>query len=169
MGELYDAITGFFQQENWPYIEIAGRPVLQLTFQGDNGQWTCFAHMREERSQFLFYSICPVSAPTGKRLSVAEFLSRANFGLLIGNLEMDFDDGEIRCRTGLGVQGIELNPALIGQLVYANVYAMDRYLPGLLQVLYGNVPPAEAIAAVENAAPVENTAAVENPEPVPQA
>ena len=42
-----------------------------------------------------------------------------------------------------------LVPALVGPLVYANVLMMDRYLPGLMSVIYGNVAPAEAVAKAE--------------------
>jgi hypothetical protein len=51
-----------------------------MRFQGQNGQWTCFAQVREEQSQFVFYSVCPVNASEDKRLAVAEFLTRANWG-----------------------------------------------------------------------------------------
>ena len=39
--------------------------------------------------------------------------------------------------------------ALVQQLVYANFLMMDRYLPGIMRVIYGGASPAEAIAEVE--------------------
>ena len=124
-------------------------PALQVGFQGESGQWLCYARIREEQEQFVFYSVCQVNAPEDKRMAVAEFLTRANYGLLIGNFELDFSDGETRYKTSIDVEGDHLSPALVQQLVYANVLTMDRYLPGIMSVLYGDVSPAEAIAQIE--------------------
>jgi len=101
----------------------------------------------------FLYSICPIRAPEDKRPAVAEFLTRANYGLLIGNFEMDFEDGEIRYKTSIDVEGDRLSPALLRQLTYANVVTMDRYLPGIMSVIYGNVTPVEAIAQIERQEP----------------
>ena len=39
---------------------------------------------------------------------------------------------------------------LIKQLVNANVTMMDRYLPGIVQVIHGVASPSEAIARIED-------------------
>ncbi len=98
----------------------------------------------------MFYSLCPVTAPVDKRLVMAEFLTRANYGLTIGNFEMDFDSGEIHYKTSLDVEGDRLSTALVRQLVYANVAIVDRYLPGIMAVIYGNVLPIDAISQIES-------------------
>jgi len=42
-----------------------------------------------------------------------KFLTRANYGMMIGNFEMDFTDGEIRYKTSIDVEGDKLSSALI--------------------------------------------------------
>jgi hypothetical protein len=150
MTEILDVAISFFQQDDWPITELDGQPFLRTGFQGSSGQWTCFAQVREEQSQLIFYSVCPLSVPEGRRLAAAEFLTRANYDLVIGNFEMDWDDGEIRYKTSIDVLGDRLTPALVKQIVYTNVLMMDRYLPGVMEVVYGNVPPAEALAKIDD-------------------
>jgi hypothetical protein len=150
MAEILDVAIDFFQQDDWPLAEIEGLAFLQTAFQGTNGHWSCYAQAREEQSQFIFYSVCPVNVPEGRRLTAAEFLTRANYDMVIGNFEIDWDDGEIRYKTSIDVQGDRLTPALVKQLVYTNVLMMDRYLPGIMEVIYGNVPPAEALAKIDS-------------------
>jgi hypothetical protein len=87
--------------------------------------------------------------PAAKRPLVAEFLTRANYGLVIGNFEQDWDDGEVRYKTSLDVEDCELSAMLFAHIVFANVTAMDRYLPGLVAVIAGSQTPSEAVAAVE--------------------
>jgi hypothetical protein len=145
--QILEEIIDFFTEDDWSFTKIKGEPVLRMAFQGDNGQWTCYAKARVQQEQFVFYSVCPVNAPENKRLAIAEFLTRVNSGMIIGNFELDFADGEIRYKTSIDVQGDFLSFELIKQLVYANVTMMDEYLPGIISVINGEVSPIDAIRA----------------------
>jgi hypothetical protein len=120
-----------------------------MGFEGKNGSWVCYAQARDEQRQFLCYSVMESKVPEPKRQAVAEFLTRANYGLWIGNFEMDFSDGEVRFKTSVDVGGGELTTAMVKTLVHTNVLMMDRYLPGIMSVIYGGTAPAEAVAEVE--------------------
>ena len=154
MGDILDTIVNFLEADNWPFTPVEGQPFIRTAFQGENGQWACYAQAREDAAQCAFYSICPVNVPEGRRGAMAEFLTRANYGLIIGNFEMDFQDGEVRYKTSIDVEGDRLSTALVQQMVYANVLTMDRYLPGIMTIIYGDASPAEAIAQVEGSNPV---------------
>lgn len=149
-GPIYQAMARFFESDQWPSSHVADRSVLSLPFQGKHGQWLCFAQAREAQQQFIFYSMCPAVVPERRRPSMAEFITRANYGLIIGNFELDYSDGEIRYKTSLDIEGSELTAPLIKQVVYANVLMMDQYLPGILAVLYNDSSPLEALVQVES-------------------
>lgn len=151
MSTLFDILLTFFQEDSWNPTQIDDDPVLRMGFNGDNGQWICYAQAREEQDQCVFYSICPITTPEAHRTPMAEFLTRANYGLIIGNFELDLNDGEIRFKTSLDVEGTELNAALIKSLAYANVLTMDRYLPGIMAVASGHASPIAAIEQIEEA------------------
>jgi hypothetical protein len=151
MAEILDTAVSVFEEDGWPFTQLEGQPVLRTGFQGRNGDWTCFAQAWDEPAVFAFYSVCPVNAPDDRRPAVAEFLTRANYGMLIGNFELDWMDGEIRFKTSIRVGGDGPSPTLVKELVYTNVLMMDMYLPGILRVLCGDISPAEAIAAIEEA------------------
>jgi hypothetical protein len=87
--------------------------------------------------------------PETKNLAIAEFIARANFGMIIGNFELDFTDGEIRYKTSIDVEGANLTFLQIKRLVYANVMMMDQYLPGIMSLLDSDVSPKDAIAQIE--------------------
>lgn len=150
MGAIYDAAVQFFKEEEWVFVEIEGKPALSLNYAGKSGTWSCFAKAEEDKDMMLFYSYCPVKVPENKRPLVGDFLTRANYGLLIGNFEMDYNDGEVRYKTSIDVEGDELSKALVKRLVYDNLAVMDRYLPGVLSEIYGGASPTEAIAQVES-------------------
>lgn len=146
---LFDIARNFFREDDWLVIPLDDRPILHTTFRGSHGMWSCFVEARETEQQLVFYSLCPINVSADKRSAVAEFLSRANYGLTIGNFEIDFEDGEVRYKTSIDVENDRLSSALVKQLVYANVVITDQYLPGLLAVIYGEMSPLEAIAQIE--------------------
>ncbi|BAY90666.1 MULTISPECIES: YbjN domain-containing protein [unclassified Tolypothrix] len=148
-GKIYQAMLDFFSQEDWEFTKLKGELTLRLACQGKNGQWNCYALANEEQQQFLFYSICPLEVPSLNRSAIAEFLTRANYGMVIGNFEFNFDTGEIRCKTSIDVTGDRITSSLIERLVYANVITLDQYLPGILAVIAGKLSPTDAIALVE--------------------
>ncbi|MDJ1171771.1 YbjN domain-containing protein [Roseofilum sp. BLCC_M154] len=144
---LEAVVRDFFEQDDWEFIQVEpGR--LQLAFQGEKGRWRCYARIHEGDKQFLFYSLFPVAVPEGDRRLMAELLTQANYGMILGNFELDFTDGELRYKTSIDVEGDRLTVALVRSLVYANVTIMDRYLPAIVAVLEGS-SISEAIARVE--------------------
>ncbi|MEE2787874.1 MAG: YbjN domain-containing protein [Myxococcota bacterium] len=149
MDTLYETVVNFFQEDGWPVHLLDEDAGLQTAFRGETGQWVCQALVSERLEQMRFYSLAPIRVPDTKMTAAAEFLTRANFGLTIGNFELDFDDGEVRYKTSLDVEGDRLTHALCRQIVVANVVMMDRYLPGLMAVISGAQSPAQAIANIE--------------------
>ncbi|HST05674.1 MAG TPA: YbjN domain-containing protein [Chloroflexia bacterium] len=205
MGKIYDAMANFFKKDDWPATQVEGQTAMSMNFQGQNGRWGCLGRVDEEKQLVLFYSYCPIKAPEEKRPILADFLTRANYGLYVGNFEMDYNDGEIRYKTSLDVEGnksieeaapvgstdstdntatngangttgatgatgdttatgpssangtpapanepVELSFALMKRMVYDNVGVMDKYLPGIMSVVYGGASPTEAIAKIES-------------------
>ena len=150
MGEtIFDTMVRFFKEDEWKFQQLEDRPILQLGFSGRNGSWMCYAQAKNEQERFLFYSVLETKAVPERRVALSEFLTRANYGLVLGNFEMDFSDGEIRYKTSIDVEGGQLTTQMVKTLVYTNVLMMDKYLPGIMSVLYASVPPEQALAAVE--------------------
>ena len=149
-GKIYKTMIDFFEDDEWHFQRMDNAPVLSMEFSGKNGRWVCFAQAREEQHQFVFYSILPINAPNEQISAVAEFITRVNYGMIIGNFELDYGDGEIRYKTSIDVEGDDLSFPLMKQIVYSNVVIMDRYLSGLMRVMYGDAQPAEEVERIES-------------------
>lgn len=145
---LRNAVIEFLRSENWQYTVTENPAILRMMCQGKNGQWRCYAQIKENERQFIFYSVCPIATPTEKLKAIAEYIARANYGMAIGNFELDFKDGEIRFRTSMQAQDNQLSLDSIEHLVYTNAAMMDRYLPGIIAVTE-DIEPKEAIKAIE--------------------
>jgi hypothetical protein len=148
-GVLFLGLKKVFSDYRWPFSEVPGMPVLLSELSGPLGSWTFYAQIVEEQDLIVFYSVCPLTVPEPRRVEVADFLTRANYGLALGNFELDFEDGEIRYKTVLEVEGGRISPDLVKRLVKANGLAMETYLPGIGAVVTGTpaVPALDRLTA----------------------
>jgi hypothetical protein len=80
---------------------------------------------------------------------VAEFFARANYGMVVGNFELDMTDGELRYKVAVDVESLELTNTFFKNMAYTAVVTMDRYLPGIMKVLYSDIDPATAVGEIE--------------------
>jgi hypothetical protein len=147
--QLFESLVHFLQQENWSVQVPDQGTSLQTTYSGQNGSLVCLTKAREQAPQVVFYALCPLRVPADQRGAIAEFITRANYGLVIGNFEMNWTTGEVRFKTSLDVGDTYLSDSLIRPLVYGAVSTMDTYLPGIQAVL-AHTSPEEAIAQVES-------------------
>ena len=149
MGALFDMVKTFLESDDWQFKQEDDR--LLMNFGGKNGEWPCMAYVRESAGQVLFYSLAPVDVELKHYADVLEFIARANFGMFVGNFELDVDSGTLQFRTSIDIEDDEdkLTPHMLKSLLYQNVLTMDKYLPGLQAVLAGRSSAAEAIADAE--------------------
>ena len=155
--DLYQTVTDFLKEVGYRYDEVpTDNPDVRIAradLQGENGAWRFYVEAHEDTRTVICYSILDTRIPKERRQAVADFLTRANFALILGNFEMDFDDGETRYKTSLTVGEDRLTAVLLGPLVAANTFTFDRYLPGLMRVAFGDKKPEDAISEIEGAAP----------------
>jgi hypothetical protein len=131
---------------------LEGAQVLRSHFHADAGDWVTFAHVRTEPRQVVVYSVADQRCPDERRNAMAEYVTRANFGLVLGNLELDLSDGEVRAKTSLGLGRAQLDDQSVTEvvegLVEANLRVFHRYLPGVIAVVGGEDPAAQ-VAAID--------------------
>ena len=80
-------------------------------------------------------------------MKVAEFITRVNYGLIGGNLEMSFTDGMLRYKTAIDFTGVELPEILVRNAMLSAMENLETIAVPLWDVLDGSLEP-EAAAAV---------------------
>ena len=143
---LHDHLLAVYARRGWRWREEGDPPVLVSELSGPLGSWLMYVQVVEEAKLLVVYSVLPAVVPSGRRDAVAEFVTRANYGLSLGNLEMDFDDGELRAKVALAVGDHPPDDALIERLVRVSGRLVERYLPGIEAVVDGTDPLAAASA-----------------------
>lgn len=151
---MVNTVCNALQHLNFRYNQIVDKPaqaVFRLGIAIDNGRVDCFIDVRILNKQVLVTSNCPVIVPENKRKLISEFITRANSGLILGNFDLDFEDGELKYKSNYVYHDSypQSEEIFIRNLVIT-FDMMDRYLPGIMAVLYANVEPKTAIAQIED-------------------
>lgn len=147
MGRLRTAFSDFYDDNEWTYDK--DNPMLEMGFTLESCTVRCYVVEREEQDQITFYVVLPVMATESRRAAVAETITRANYGMILGNFEMDFRDGEVRYKTAIDVSGGSLIQSMVQPMVFAALGTMDRYFPAIQAVMAGAKTPEDAIAEIE--------------------
>ena len=129
---MADIVQQFFIEQRWPYEDM-GEQLYRVQVEGGAAEWVCLVKLDEERHFCLVYSVLSETVPPKKRAEMALFLAEINYDLGVGSFEMDPQDGEVRFRTSLDVEGDRLSRALFERLVTMNITMMDQYIELLLE------------------------------------
>jgi len=148
-GDLLALARAYLEGSGWDVEQHPDEPMLRTVAEAPAGVWTCYVRARADEEQLVFYSVAPRKAPEATRAAVGEFLHRVNYGTIIGNFELDCDDGEIRFKTSIDVEGEALADVQLEKLTTFNVRSMGRYLPLIEAVGDGTATPLEAIERVD--------------------
>jgi len=148
--DLATAVREYLTSNQWDFGEMQDGGMFYVFIQGENDRWPGLIRTieKEEEKEFIFYSILGETSRK-YRHEVAEYLTRANHNLHIGNFEMDFSDGNVRYKTSVDITGGTLTQAMINTMVERNIIISNRYLPGLRKVSSGKATPMQAIMEIE--------------------
>ncbi len=102
---LLEIVRRTMEADEWPVHQLPGQNVLSSAVSADSLEWSLYAVTFEETEQVAIYSAIPINVPEERRLAAAELITRANYGLRLGNFELDFSDGELRFKTSIDVEG----------------------------------------------------------------
>jgi len=126
--------------------------IIHAGLSAKNANYRLLMSISDDREQILVFLRSFMNVPKDRRSAVAEYLMRANYCTKIGNLEIDFRDGQVQYKGSLDLKNTVLVPDMLMTLIYRSSSTMDFFFPGLMEVIYGGKSPADAIAETFNAA-----------------
>jgi hypothetical protein len=147
---MFDRVAGYLDAQDWTYTAHAEDTCFTMTCRIKAASVRVFldVHEAEDWCRVLTYSTYPIYVPELKRTQVVEALTRINYSIIYGNLEMDLKDGEIRMRTV--VEGeTQMSDGMIERVLNSNLSSADRYFAPLMAVAFGNAAPDTVLDLVE--------------------
>ena len=141
---IYEALKEHFAAGGLDVEEHPDQGWVATDGFGRHGSWLLIGQAHEERGQAAVYSVLPEKIPAERRAAVNELLARINYGLILGNFEIDLTDGEVRFKVAADFGGAEPSVDQLKPLVATSLAQFDRWLPSLRAVAAGEDEPAPA-------------------------
>jgi len=143
-------IKNFLDGDNWNYSFDESTGIFKAGINLNCKLGSTDIRIRVGEDFYTVYSMIKLTADEGCRAAVAEFITRANYGLRNGNFEMDYRDGEMRYKSYNNCDGRLPSEAIIADSIMVPALMIDRYGDGLLAVMFGMKTPEAAIEEIES-------------------
>ena len=146
---LIDIAQNCLDDMQLPATRVPNLPVINLPIDSESGKLNMFIHSHEDAHRIFVYTRPQdLLVPIDRISALAEFLTRANYGLPLGNFEIDMNDGEINFKNSLDVSDGELTTKMVQTLIVFSLECLNRYLPGIREVVAG-ADPKTSIEAID--------------------
>jgi len=147
-GSLFEQVKAYLERKGMKY-ETAMDMAAIVIIRGKNAQFNLVIQLREEDQQVVIYAVSPVITPPEHLQEMAFFLTLANYGIFIGNFELDVSDGEVRYKVSHELAKQPLTDDVLSSMVQNCASTFDQYAVGLKAVSEGTASAQEAIAHIE--------------------
>jgi hypothetical protein len=149
---LFDRVAGYLDAQDWTYTAHQENAYFTMScrIKDASVRVVLDVYEAEDWCRVLAYSTYPVYVPEKKRVAVADALTRTNYSMIYGNLEMDFKDGEVRVRTV--VEGeTQMSDAMIERVLNSNLGTADKFFAPIMAVVFGDAAPETVLDLVARA------------------
>lgn len=146
---LYKRVKEYLDSQDWKYTTHDEKHIIDFGMNIDCKLKSCKVFIKCSDRAISCYAICPLNADEDTRPVVAEYLTRANYGLNNGNFEMDYSDGEIRYKTYMLCSQHVPDIREVEVSVDLSFMMMKRYGNGLAKAIMGFGEPEKDIAEAE--------------------
>lgn len=149
---IADAINGYLAEDDWNFSfdKKHGLFKFGLSLKGKIKKIGYIIDVKE--NEYVVYAISPLGADEDDKemmTSMAEFICRANYGLVNGNFELDMRDGEIRFKCFVDCEGITPTSAVVRNSIHCPAAMFERYGAGMVDIVFGNASAKEAVEYCE--------------------
>ena len=124
---------------------------FRMGFGLKNGRVDVIIDINTAWHSYSILAIFPVTVEDNKIRRVSELLNRINYGLTLGDFEIDFSSGNLRFKTTQLYEEIHPDTEfLFRRKLQISFETMDRFTPAIMSVIYANILPEQALAQLQN-------------------
>ncbi len=127
---LYNTIKAAFDDEDWAYEEFPDREVIRTGLEVFHTRVMLHAQVFPQWNMMSIVSESPRSTDSAaRRERLAELAMRTNLTLNVGNIEMNWDTGQLLFRATNLFPDPAGDFAIVKRLIHSAIVEMDRLAP----------------------------------------
>lgn len=148
---IVDYLKQYFDNKEWHYTYYRpkssdSQQSHHLSLRMRNKQIDCgyLFRVQENNSLLAVYGILPFLIPESHQSAAMLLITQINYDMLIGNLEMDINDGEIRYKNAIDIEAVGIDDHIMEHLLQS-VIAMTTVTYEIFSDLINTAEPADDI------------------------
>ena len=151
--EIAAKVRKFLVDDDWHFSfdDTKGRFTFSVKMRGELQSLEYVIRIHDDG--YTVYATSPVNADSDNSTimnRVAEFISRANYGLRNGNFEFDFRDGEIRYMVFVSCEDALPSIETVKRSILIPGAMFKRYSPGMFDVMFRSSDAKTAVEKCES-------------------
>ena len=150
--EIAKAISQFLEKDDWEYFWDEENGVFSFGLKINKEIKTIDYLILVNKDSYTVNGYVTVGGNADDpemMAELAEFICRANSGLLCGNFELDYVDGTVTYKTYTYCEDMTVSQANISHSIFTIVGMFQKYGKGILDVISGKLSALDAIDECE--------------------
>ncbi len=135
--EIKAAIEQYLKNDNWHYTFDEEREVIKCGININGRLKECHIIAEIDETRYLTLALINLNCDEEHRDELAKFITLVNYGLLFGNFEMDYKDGEIRYKIATNCNDCIPSQAVIEDSMMIPAVMFEKYGDAIVDVMFG--------------------------------
>lgn len=133
---MFERFKEYLKVVELNYSVVENETIIMFRYTS-KGNYQCIIDIDEHDQVILAYTILGSLVTLDKRNRIAQLLTKINYGLRVGNFEMDYDDGQIRYKTSIDYDGVkDFDDSFIASLILINLTTTDKFYQAIEECLF---------------------------------
>lgn len=147
---VYKRTIEYLDSQGWHYKEVREKNIIDFNMNLSCKLQSCRLLLEAKDDGLFCVAVPPIKADKDSYSNVVEYITRANYGLLVGNFEFDYSDGEVRYRAFMSAKADVPDLRDIERSVDIGMFMLERYGNGLVKNMMGYGSPEQDIKEAES-------------------
>lgn len=151
MYSIERSVKEYLDSQNWKYKhdEEKHRFIFGMKLDCENVDGCMLAVTARDEEDLSCKALYEFKVPEASRTAVTEFITRANYGLFLGNFQMDLNDGELIYQTYAAFYDQRAMQQEVRRVIQVAIHMAERYGQGIYDIIHHGVNPEEAVKFCE--------------------
>lgn len=145
----FERVLAYFAGEGIPHNVHPERQTVEASHHGSHGTYRVEIAWYQGSQRLGVFIRAHTLVPRAHRDRACVLANLVNWGLAVGNFELDPEDGELVYRATLVIADGTLGHAQLHRTLLSSVAAVDYYLPAFQSLAEAGLTPRQALALLE--------------------
>ncbi len=150
--DIANAISSFLKEDDWNFNFDDEKGVFKFSLSLKSKIKRINYVISVKKEEYSVYAVSPIEADENDKkimANMSEFICRINYGLRMGNFELDHRDGEIRYKVNICCSDMIPTKRIISRSIYCPATMFEHYGSGIINIIFSDATAKNAVEKCE--------------------